>query len=190
MLYEFLKPLAIFLFKLLFKIKVKGKKEVPSTGALILASNHLSYLDPIVLGVAFPRRLYFLAKEELFKNRLFALLIKSLGAIPLKRGATDIRAIKEALKILKEGKVLVIFPQGSRDKDFTQIKSGVGFLAKKAGCNVVAAKIKGTEVVLPKDKKKIKLANISVTFRFVSCKDDENYDSLSQKVFEVIKNLK
>jgi len=188
MLYEILKPLAIFLFKIFFKIEVKGKEKIPKKGRFILASNHTSVLDPVVLGVACPRRLYFLAKEELFKNKLFSLLIKTLGAIPLKRESSDLRAIKKALTLLAEEKPVVIFPQGTRRGGFGEVKKGVGFLAKKSNSCVVISKIIGTEKILPKGEKRLRLGKIKVIFDKVFYKNDD-YQDFSLKVFERIMNL-
>ncbi|OQX86992.1 MAG: hypothetical protein B6D55_04585 [Candidatus Omnitrophica bacterium 4484_70.2] len=187
MLYEILKPLAIFLFKIFFKIEVKGKEKIPKKGRFILASNHTSVLDPVVLGVACPRRLYFLAKEELFENKLFSLLIKTLGAIPLKRGSSDLKAIKKALTLLAKEKPVVIFPQGTRGR-FDEVKKGVGFLAKRSNSCVVVSKIIGTEKILPKGRKKLRLGKIKVIFDKVFYKN-ENYQDFSLKIFERIMSL-
>jgi len=187
MLYEILKPLAIFLFKIFFKIEVKGKEKIPKKGRFILASNHTSVLDPIVLGVACPRRLYFLAKEELFKNELFSLLIKTLGAIPLKRESSDLKAIKKALSLLNDEKPVVIFPQGTRGS-FNEVKKGVGFLAKKSNSLVVVSKIMGTDKILPKGEKRLRLGKIKVIFDRVLYKNDD-YQDFSLKIFERIMSL-
>lgn len=188
MLYKILRPLAIFLFKIFFKIEVKGKEKIPKKGRFILASNHASVLDPVVLGVACPRRLYFLAKEELFRNRLFSLLIKTLGAIPLRREQSDLKAIKKALSLLNEEKPVVIFPQGGRNR-YGKVKEGVGFLAKKSNSSVIVSKIIGTDKILPKGEKKLRLGKIKVIFDRVSHEVSSDYQDFSLKIFERIMNL-
>lgn len=189
MLYRLLRPLAIFLCKIFFRIEVIGKDKVPQTKAFILTSNHSSYLDPILLGVASPQKLYFLAKEELFKNKLFALLIKTLGAIPLKRDRADLGAMKSALRLLKNKKSLVIFPEGGIGRE-GQVKGGVGFLFKKTQVPVVVAKISGADQALPKGKKFIKFKKIRIIFDKVSslCSTD-TYESISEKILDKIKSL-
>ena len=190
MLYKFLRPIAVFLFKIFFRIEVKGKYNIPKEGGVIIASNHLSNLDPVVLGVASPRRLNFLAKEELFRNQLFSRFIKSLGAIPLKREKRDISAVKKAYKILKREEVLVIFPQGSRIFK-GKIYPGVGFLAKKANVPVVPTKILGTDKILPPGKGFFHLEKIKVVFgRPFNVKDGLSPKDITERIFSEIKNLK
>lgn len=149
MLYKFLRPIAIFLFKLFFRIEVRGRENIPLKEGFILASNHLSNLDPIVLGVASPRRLYFLAKEELFRVPFLSFLISRLGALPLRRAKTDIWALREGIKKLNEQQALVIFPEGSRIDEKKRVYPGIGFLAKKTGVKVIPSKIYNTDKVLP-----------------------------------------
>jgi len=191
MLYKLLRPLVVLLFKLLFRIEIKGKENFPKEQPFILASNHLSNLDPIVLGVACPYRLYFIAKEELFQEKIFAFFLKKLGAIPLKRKKIDLRTIKKGLFLLKkEKKPLAIFPQGRRSLDYERFLPGVGFFYKKTSFPIVAAKIYGTEEVLPKEAKFIKLGKIKVIFdRVQNINKEDDYREITFKVLEKIKNL-
>jgi 1-acyl-sn-glycerol-3-phosphate acyltransferase len=189
MLYTLLKPLAVLLFKIFFKIEVKGKDNIPQHQAFILASNHLSNLDPIVLGVASPRRLHFLAKEELFRNRLFSLFIKNLGAIPLKREGPDVGAMRQALSLLKKGSPLVIFPQGGRGQ-LQEAKLGIGFLFKKSSAPIVVARIFGTDIALPKGRFFLKTHQLKVVFdKATDISSTDTYQDISTKVLLRIKNL-
>ncbi len=190
MLYEFLRPISIVLFHFLFRLKVEGKECIPSKGPFILASNHLSNIDPVVLGTACPRRLYFVAKEELFHNRAFARLIKILGAVPLKRGRPSHTTIKKVIALLDEGKPVVIFPQGRRTREFTAGFSGVGFLYKKTGVPVVVCRITGTDYVLPRGSKSIRLYPVSVVFRRIEdLKREDSPEVIAKKILERIKNI-
>ncbi len=190
MLYEILKPVAVLLVKLLFRIEIKGKEKIPQKGGFILASNHLSYLDPIILGVASPQRLYFLAKKELFTNKLFASLVKRLGAIPLKREKTEVSTFKTAIKILKENKPLVIFPQGKRSYQINELKKGVGFLFKKTEVPIIVAKIRGSEKVLPPGKKFIRLGKIKIKFASLKgVKREEGIKTICSKLSHQLKSL-
>jgi 1-acyl-sn-glycerol-3-phosphate acyltransferase len=167
MLYRFFRFLLFLIFKSIFRLEVKGKGHVPRKGGFILASNHVSNLDPKVLGVASPRVLNFMAKEELFSNRLFGWLISSVGSFPVRRNSTDISALREAIQRLKDGRALLLFPQGTRrDTEGTseKVESGIGFLAGKVNVPVVPAFIKGTEKALPKGAKFIRPAKLSVRF--------------------------
>ncbi len=165
MLYCLLKSIGIFLFKIFFGLKVEGKENIPKKGGVLIASNHISYLDPIVAGLACPRRLFFLAKKELFDNPLFSHLIKSVGAIPIKRGYADLRALREAMRKIDEGKALLVFPQGRRTKRLDDgIKRGIILIAKKTGAPVVCAHIQGTDKALPRGAKRIMFEKIKVVF--------------------------
>ena len=95
-----------------FRIKTVGRENIPKEGGVIIAYNHRSYWDPVMAGLTCPRKLRFMAKEELFKNKFFGFLIKSLGAFPISRGHGDLGAIKGSLKILAQGDAMLIFPEG------------------------------------------------------------------------------
>ena len=166
MLYTLIIQFLILIFKIVFRIKVYGKKNIPKVGGFILASNHVSYLDPITLGVACPRKLNFMARHDLFCNPLFSWFITILGAFPLKRDSYDSSALKEAIRRLKNGNALVLFPEGSRSINgiSNEPQPGIGFLVVKACVPVIPAFIRGTELVLPKGSKFIRLKTICVYF--------------------------
>jgi len=192
MLYKILKLISIFLFKILFRLKVIGKENIPKKGGFILASNHVSYLDPVTLGVACPRRLNFMAKEELFPNKLVSWFLSSLGAFPVKRESADLSAIKEAIRRLREEEVLVLFPEGSRrfDGDKTEPYSGVGFLVSKVNVPVIPAFIRGTDKALPKKAKFIRLKPISVHFgKQIYFEKGGSYFEITNQIMDKIKKL-
>ena len=147
-----------------FPLKVQGKENVPAKGACIFASNHLSYLDPMIIGGCFPRRVSYLAKDSLFKNKLFGFFLNGVGAFPVKRDTADIGAIKEALKRLKAGCPLVLFPEGTRLTSQKEIQAGVALIAVKSGVPVVPVYLKGSNQVLPPGAKFLKRCPVSVTF--------------------------
>ena len=189
MLYRISTALVYCCLKLFFGIEVVGKEAVPSKGPFILAANHSSYFDPPVLSAASPRRVYFLAKEELFRNKLFALYFRGVGVISLKRQKTDIRAMRLALNVLKE-KPLIVFPQGTRGRSLDEALSGVGFLCKKAKVPVVAARIYGTDIALPQGKKRISFTKIKVSFaRVESISPKDTKEEITSKVIAMIKSL-
>jgi 1-acyl-sn-glycerol-3-phosphate acyltransferase len=125
---------------------VSGRELIPREGPVILIGNHVSYLDPPALGVACPRQVYFMAKVELFRIPLFGYIIGALGAFPVKRGAPDRKAIKRALEILASGKVLGIFPEGTRimTGELGPAEEGAALLALRTGACLVPAGIRGT----------------------------------------------
>ncbi len=190
MLYRIAAILFFILFKFFFRLEVVGKKCFPNGQPFILAANHLSNLDPLVLGVAaFPRKIHFMAKEELFSNKFNSFIYRQLGVMPLKRSSTDINALRTALRILKTGSV-GIFPQGARSLNFEKVNSGVGFLQKKAKVPIIAAKIYGTDKALPKGAKFFKQTKVKVVFGKVDNIDKNNdYEEIVLKVVDKIKSL-
>ena len=128
-----------FAYLIWYSIKFEGKENIPKGEGALYASNHRSNADPplIVLGVK--KKFSFMAKEELFKNKLFAWLIKSLGAFPVSRGKGDTSAIDKSVEVLKNGRNLVIFPEGTRSKDgkVGKGKTGAALVAAMAESKVV-----------------------------------------------------
>ncbi len=117
MFYHLITVLFRFFFKVLFRCRIYGWHNVPQTGPLIICSNHTSWFDPPLVGsICKHLRVHFMAKEELFNIFLFGLIISKLGAFPVKRDTADRRAIKKALQLLEEGKVVGLFPEGTRVK--------------------------------------------------------------------------
>jgi len=146
MFYNIIVPLARLLLRIfVFRIKVEGKENIPKTGGVLLAVNHRSNWDPPIAAITSPRKLRFMAKSELFKNKLFAKIITALGAFPIQRGKGDVGAIKGSLTILKNEEVMLIFPEGGRVKDekTTDAKPGVVMLAIRAKVPVIPTYISG-----------------------------------------------
>ena len=145
MFYKFVCAILKVFCAIAFDLKLEGGENIPEEGALILAPNHRSYYDPIMAGIICKRPIRFMAKSELFENKLFGALITKLGAFPLQRGRGDVAAIKAAFSILKEGNVLLMFPQGKRIKDGTRgkLKTGVAVIAHKMQVPVVPVCISG-----------------------------------------------
>jgi 1-acyl-sn-glycerol-3-phosphate acyltransferase len=150
-LYGALKVPAVALMRLLFRLEVRGKEHVPMTGPLLLASNHVSVLDPPLVGGAAPRELHFMAKEELFRIPLFGRLIAALNARPVKRDGSDGRALKTAIRLLAEGHALLVFPEGTRGVEgrLGEGKAGAGMLAVMSGAPVVPVFVSGSGRALP-----------------------------------------
>ncbi|MEW6188878.1 MAG: lysophospholipid acyltransferase family protein [Actinomycetota bacterium] len=154
MLYNLAYVVFIILFKLLYRFSVSGKENLLKTKPFIIAANHMSYVDPIVLGLAaYPRRIYFMAKEELFKIPILNWLIRELNAFPVRRGKSDKKAFQMALELLLRGKVVGLFPEGTRHRGkLGPAHSGVAILALKTGVPVIPIAIIGTDKILPEGK--------------------------------------
>lgn len=124
--------------RLFFDAKVSGEENVPMIGPLVVAANHRSFLDPPMLGTWFPRTIHFMAKEQLFKIPVLGFLIDTVHAFPVSRDAADIGSIRRALRILKEGGVVGIFPEGTRNiSGEAKAKGGAVLLAATAHCHLV-----------------------------------------------------
>lgn len=132
-------------FAVFYRWQVKGAENVPADGPVILCANHINNFDPPLLGCGIERQVHFMAKEELFKVPVISFLITKFGAFPVKRGAGDRAAIRATLKILEEGKVLGIFPEGTRSKtgEVGQGMSGTAMFALKSEAKVVPVAIVG-----------------------------------------------
>jgi 1-acyl-sn-glycerol-3-phosphate acyltransferase len=145
-LYKVLHALAVSLIHMLFRVRVSGQEHLPTEGPLLIASNHINVLDPLVIGVSVPRFVEFMAKDELFQVPLLARLIRYLGAFPVKRGAADRAALKRAIEVPERGGCLVIFPEGSRSRDGRIGKGmpGIAMVARRSMAPVVPCAIVGT----------------------------------------------
>ena len=121
--------------------EVRGRDHVPSSGAVIVASNHISYWDPVLVGSATVRELHYLAKEELFRPPIFGPMIRSFNAIPIRRGTADLSGLKKAADVLRAGRALILFPEGTRARDgeLHAARPGIGMLAVATGARIVPA---------------------------------------------------
>jgi len=177
MLYRISTTLAYCYIRLSYKIEVRGRENVPKKGPFILAGNHLSNLDPPLLAALSPRKVSFLAKEELFKNKIVGLYFRSVGLLPLN------------LKVLKS-KPLAIFPQGTRGVSLEAANNGVGFLCKKAKVPVIAARVYGTGKEAPEKVNFFNKGKIRVIFaRVDTIEEGDSYEDITQKVMDKIKSL-
>lgn len=123
-----------FIFKNFFKCQIVGVENIPSTKGVIIAANHISLWDPPLIGTFLPRKINFMAKEELFDIPIIGYIIKRLNAFPVKRGTADRVAIKKAISLLKSGECLGLFPEGTRSKDgkLGEAEAGMALIAIKA----------------------------------------------------------
>jgi cytidylate kinase len=133
-------------FRVLFGLRIHGREHLRYRENFIFASNHLSYGDPLVVGCAFDREVWFLAKKELFRNGLFARLIEAYHAIPVDREEIERKTMKRLLGLLGEGRSLLMFPEGTRSRtgDLRELKAGLGFIAAKSGTSIVPVFVTGT----------------------------------------------
>lgn len=144
---------------------VQGEENVPKTGPVLMVSNHVSYLDPVGIGVASPRRVVFMAKAELFKKQPLAFLLSGVDCFPVRRGEADRAAFKTTMTMLEEGRVVCIFPEGTRydGVELGEAEPGAALFAIRTGCPVVPVFVRGSHLVLGKDNK-LRREKITVAF--------------------------
>ncbi|HLR63175.1 MAG TPA: lysophospholipid acyltransferase family protein [Lentibacillus sp.] len=144
-LYKIAKWAVSAIFYPLYRIRVIGKENIPKNGSVIICSNHISNLDPPVVGITSPRDIYFMAKGELFEKPFLRSLLIGIQAFPVKRGMKDRNALRKGLEILEQGNTLGLFPEGTRSKTGQLGKplAGAGFFALRSNATIIPCAIIG-----------------------------------------------
>jgi 1-acyl-sn-glycerol-3-phosphate acyltransferase len=182
-------------------ITVRGKENIPREGGVIVAANHISYLDPPLLGAVLPRRATFMARKGLFEVPVLSWGIRQT-AIPVDREKPQPSTMKETVKRLKNGEVIVLFPEGRRSDtgELLEAKRGIGMVASLSNAPIVPALISGTNNALPVNAKWLKRAKITVVFdkpiyyRSTIVRDAHQHhllhEDIGKKIMTAIKELK
>jgi len=189
--WRFLQGLCRIVTTLAFDLKVFGVHRLPQEGGVLVVSNHQSYLDPVLLAVRTRRPLSYMAKSELFRHKAFTWLIRSLGAFPVRQGAGDVRAMKEAIERVQEGHALAIFPEGSRTEngDLLPIEPGVALVIRKAKVPVVPCVIDGANKAWKKDEKFPRPAPIRVLYGRPMDLSGLDREQVVQKIHDTLQNM-
>ena len=197
MIYTVAKLISYIFCKIYFRLEVNGADNIPEKGGVLVASNHGSFLDPVIVGVGISRQTYYLTKQSLFEIPIFRLLIKALHTIPVRRELVSVSTFKELIKSLNAKKAIILFPEGTRSLDgkLGQGKVGVGMIALKADVPIIPAYIDGAIKAFPKNGKWIYPKKIRVIFGkpiMPNCKDlnKKNYREISTQVMQSISSLK
>lgn len=137
--YTFARGLVKIYYKFMFCMDIQGEEHIPKEGGVVLCCNHMSNLDPTTMAAFVKRPVRYIAKKELFEKRWSAKLLSSLGAFPVDRQITDMKALKTAIKLLKNGEALGIFAEGTRVKEgeAKAAKAGVALFALKGEAPIV-----------------------------------------------------
>lgn len=170
-----------------------GSDVIPASGPVIIASNHVSNWDPILVSLACRREIYFMAKEELFSNPLGAAFFGNVNVIPVRRGVLDRRALREASKLLTDGKILLMFPGGTRDKsgEVRDPKPGVGFIACMNEATVVPACITGAGALAQSFFRGVRLeVNFGSPLEPPKTDSFDGYRAFSQRIADEMGRLK
>lgn len=190
MFYNIIKFIASILIRLVYRIKVTGQENLPIDGKLIVCGNHLNNLDPLIISIVFPRTINWMGKKELFKYRWFGFILGKLNVFSVNRDATDLKSVKKSLRILKEDKVLGIFPEGTKVKgyDLNNAKPGVAMLAVKSQTNILPIRIESNYKLF--NKIHIKIGNLIDVSDYKGQKlTNDDYTKISQNILETIYRL-
>lgn len=184
-----------------FDFKVIGGEYVPLRGGVLVASNHASFFDPPLLGNATPRVMYYMARAELFRNPVFSAFIRAWGAFPIGRNMWSAGGLKEALRKLRNGRLVLFFPEGTRSYDGKPAKpmAGAGLLVYNAyPAPVLPAYIEGSYRVMPRGAKGPRRAKVTVSFGppldFAQYRDGkgdkEKYAAIAEELMAAIGRLR
>lgn len=147
MFYRFAHFICRIVSKILYRKKVTGRENIPENGPFIICSNHINWFDPIAVGTSIPSRLqvHFMAKEELFRKRFFAYILKKVGAFPVNRLNADYSAIRKSYQLLRENKIIGLFPEGTRSKTgkVQRAQHGTALIAGRNGAVIVPVGVSG-----------------------------------------------
>ncbi|WFD12135.1 lysophospholipid acyltransferase family protein [Tepidibacter hydrothermalis] len=191
-LYEVCAGIFIPIISIFYKIEVIGKERVPMDEPLIFASNHKNNLDPMLIGSFMPRKVSYMAKKELFNNKIVGSFLKNINVFPVDRSKTDISTIKTALKILKSNGALGIFPEGSRMKQekLGKAKAGTSMLAIRGKARVCPVSIITTYKLFTKITIYID-EPISFESYYGQKLNSKEYEMLSQHALDIVgENIK
>jgi 1-acyl-sn-glycerol-3-phosphate acyltransferase len=186
------------LFRKVFKVKAYNVEVLNTSEPLIIAPNHRSYIDPPLINAVVNEPLVFLAKKELFQGKVKDWFFRNMNAIPVDRSKADFEALNEALKRLKQGCKVCIFPEGRRapETGFLKPKPGVGYLVAKSRVKVVPVYIHNSTLILSSDNKKFRIPKeeVKIIFgqplEFEEIEDSpKGYKKIANRIMEEIKKL-
>ncbi len=151
---------------LVYRVRYSGRENVPAAGGVLVVSNHQSHFDPPLVGLGCPRQLHYIARETLFNFRPFGWVLKSVGGVPIDRDGFGLRGIKESLKLLKHGEMVVIFPEGTRtpNGELGPFRPGFTTLAARSKAAILPVAIDGAFRVWPRTQKFPGLGRIRVHY--------------------------
>ncbi len=144
--YHVIKKLVKLYYRIMFRVDIQGEENIPTEGGAVLCCNHMSNYDPLTMAAFTKRPVRYIAKKELFSKKLFAKIMYGLGAFPVDRTTTDMKALKTAIQLLKNGEMLGIFAEGTRVKEgeAKAAKAGVALFALKGGAPIVPVAVSST----------------------------------------------
>lgn len=167
MLYAIGANLSAAVCRIFGRWQVIGRENIPAKGGVLLCGNHVSYIDPPALGARATRPVHFMAKEPLFRVPVLGILIAGVGAFPVKQHTADRAALKKAIELLQSGRVVGIFPEGTRNPNPAELMPpalGASMIALKAQAPVIPVALINTEKLLPPHSVFLRFARVKVVY--------------------------
>lgn len=186
------RSICAIVLKIFCGIKAYGRENIPEKGGFILASNHLSFLDPPAVGVASPRPLNYMARHDLFNIPLAGRALLSVGAFPVKRGSADLAALRSTIRLLESGEGVLLFPEGARQEkgSVKPPEPGIGFIAAKSKVPVIPVFVSGTDTALPRGAKFIRRSRVCVRFgKQIPIERNMPYQEIAERIMAHIRHL-
>jgi 1-acyl-sn-glycerol-3-phosphate acyltransferase len=187
MFYRFSRMLLRIFFYVVYRLKAEGRHNIPSEGPVIICANHINLLDPPLVGTPIERKISYMAKEELFRVPILGAMIKNYGAFPVKRGGVGKETIRTAVRLLEEGALMGIFPEGTRRSASGMGKKGAASLALRSGAVVVPAAIIGNYV--PFKQMKIVYGPPVDLDEFREVSSSQGLEGATDKIMQTIRDL-
>ncbi|MBR2731568.1 MAG: 1-acyl-sn-glycerol-3-phosphate acyltransferase [Clostridia bacterium] len=180
--YDFMRPLGRLVVRKTWKVAYTGQEHIPAEGGLILACNHLHAMDPLVIAMGIPdRQLHFMAKKELYDNWIVNKLFTAVNAFPIVRGSGDKTAFNYAVRVVKEGYILGIFPEGTRSKtgEPGTAKSGVALIAKEAQADILPVSVYSSDKLKKHTKYTVRFGEV-IPFASLGLHEDSGKTELKE----------
>lgn len=186
MLYKIARLIMKPFFFLFYNIQVEGIENMPTESGYIVCGNHVKAIDPIIMAVALPCKIHFMAKNELFENKILEFLLYAVGAFPIKRGEADLRSIKTSLRLLKNNKNIGIFPEGTRNiSNELKAEPGIAMLAIRSKKSILPISIVSNYKLF--NKTRIIIGDVIYLKEFYDIKlKNTDYINISTMVMEKI----
>lgn len=186
-------------FRSLFGLRIIGAEKLVTEGSVLIASNHQSFLDPPLIGNLYDTEMWYLARKSLFRG-FAAWLYPRWNAIPVDQDRPDMASLKTIIRLLKEGKRVLVFPEGERtlDGNLGETQPGIGLMAVKSGATIQPVRIRGAREALPRGSGKVRFARISVTVgdpirltpeELKAAHGKEGYRAISDRIMAAIAEL-
>lgn len=167
MFYRFCRAVLLVFYSIVFRFRSLHADRVPALGGLLIACNHQSFLDPFAVGMAARHRpVFYMARSSLFRNPVFGFLLRGMNAFPVDRGGGDAGAVRQAIRMLKDGHALLVFPEGTRSSDgeLGPMRPGPAMIASRSGVPIVPAVIDGSFEAWPRTAKFPRPHDVRVIF--------------------------